>query len=184
MDQTRVSVYQLSDVPTPLGWKYAQMGAGLWSAATLTPTKLLIRCADGDFDAITGVVQGGLLFEQPQEWFGVPTQNTPIIDVVYCPSQPAIFRVLEVIDPLNIVVSNPSGIVVSERFNWYGLCSRYNPVTSIDIDGFATTYNASFLDGTSYTNAIVPFHGFFGTPLEPILLNTDSPDLPVATITR
>lgn len=179
---TPISAVQLTSTPLPVGWKYAEIGDSDFRGNAIGGGKSQLIGVGGTAQLITKVLQGGLLFEQPEEYVGVPTQNTPIIDVVFAPSVAGIYRVLQVNNNKYMIVSDPTGSLDGlTGVQLYGLCSRFDAPMSIEMNGVANTFGAIFLDGTTYSGCPANIK-FNGTPLEPVLFS--SSDNATATITR
>lgn len=184
---TTSSAYQLTTTPAPVGWKSGAI-SGTYQGQTLGENKSLISGLTGPNLLISEVVQGSALFDSVPDYVGMPTQNTPLCDVVFFPDLlatgvNAFYRILSVVDDQTMIVEDikkTAGDI--SGIGAYVLSSRYNPLTGIDVDGIVfQTFGAMFLDGTILDGCPCPME-YNGTPLEPILLYSN--DGVVITVTR
>jgi len=191
---TTSSVYQITELPEPIGWKTASL-SGAYLGTVLGGGKSLISGITGPALLISEVVQGSVLFDSVPDYVGMPTQNTPLCDVVYFPDLLAIginafYKILTVVDDQTMIVEDPTETAGNITWNGaYVLCSRYNPLTYIEINGSALLFGY-FLDGSmlnNYNYISDPFPYTLGgsnSPIEPVIFQAAVNNTITATVKR
>lgn len=182
---TAISAFQLTDTPTPVGWRYAQI-TDQWLVSSTANGVSVLTSEGGSGEAIAEVLQGTVLFDSAPDYLGMPTQNTPICDVIYMPSAitdgyNAFFRIISVIDDNTILVANPSGVTIGKN-DAYVLCSRFKPVRGLDVNNLVgSDFDMYNLNGT-YAQFISPPLTLIGQ-LDPILFLSSNGSKPIVQIT-
>ena len=181
------------------GFKVAQVSDS-WTFLSYQPNGTsVITSADGV--ALVELLQGGLLFENPDNFGGLdadgnpitavygitttmPNQQSPVVDVVY--SGNFIFKVQRVVSNTTIVLYDSYGYADGniDASNLFGLCSAFSPPTQLIFTG-SGTIGISCLDGTSVSSGITLPHVLKaenGSVLEPMLVYASGSDVTVTII--
>lgn len=168
---TAQSVYELTTTPLPVGWRWAVLGGDTWIGSSNGDGTSTCVCQDTAFDAVEKVLQGGLFYDLNYDC------NVPVINVVFSQGTGAIYRVLEVIDALTIVVEDPDDSLNTVNAALYGVSGRVNPVTRVEVNG---DVSFKMLDATHGTMSKIDINGN-GMPIEPMLLWSNSSSIAIIT---